>query len=251
MMPSIAQGGDWPHATAFHGRDYTRKIPSKSISRQKKSASSPPAGVSRTTIPRPRRSQPSHAVMPQMTSHGNAAQKPRSDHPRDWGCRVEVAWQPDWHHERRGRRAPQVLHPRPDGFEPQSVARSSGAAPESYPRRRESRIHERDQVLAMDLESLGSWSFSEDTSTAGDIASEWAILPAVPSPPLAPQISRLSTPDLSPLATDVEFCPCHGDECVEDKVGDAWYIAGRSKMNSQGKCPTPAFRVRLTLTVSS
>ncbi|GKT52498.1 uncharacterized protein ColSpa_12679 [Colletotrichum spaethianum] len=54
-----------------------------------------------------------------------------------------------------------------------------------------------------------------------------------PSAPLAPRIPRLRTPDLAPLSTDVQFFPCHGDEAEEDRINEAWYLAGRERVHSQ------------------
>ncbi|KAK1623205.1 hypothetical protein BDP81DRAFT_399525 [Colletotrichum phormii] len=53
------------------------------------------------------------------------------------------------------------------------------------------------------------------------------------SAPRAPRISRLRTPDLAPLSTDVQFFPCLGDEAERDRINEAWYIAGRERVASQ------------------
>lgn len=52
--------------------------------------------------------------------------------------------------------------------------------------------------------------------------------PAVPTPPMSPGASRLSSPDLEPLGHDGQFCHCCPDE---DR-----YLAGRAKMDSQCRC---------------
>ncbi|KAK1763046.1 hypothetical protein QBC33DRAFT_550798 [Phialemonium atrogriseum] len=49
--------------------------------------------------------------------------------------------------------------------------------------------------------------------------------PALPTPPMTPGASRLSSPDLEPLGHDGRFCVCCPDE---DR-----YLAGRAKMDSQ------------------
>ncbi|KAK6215556.1 hypothetical protein QIS74_08575 [Colletotrichum tabaci] len=51
--------------------------------------------------------------------------------------------------------------------------------------------------------------------------------------PLGPRISRLRTPDIAPLSTDVQFFPCLGDEAEEDRINEAWYLAGRERVASQ------------------
>ncbi|KAK1986866.1 hypothetical protein LZ30DRAFT_581139 [Colletotrichum cereale] len=54
-----------------------------------------------------------------------------------------------------------------------------------------------------------------------------------PSAPLAPRNPRLRTPDIAPLSTDVQFFPCLGDEADEDRINEAWYLAGRDRVLSQ------------------
>ncbi|KAK1569771.1 uncharacterized protein LY79DRAFT_528031 [Colletotrichum navitas] len=54
-----------------------------------------------------------------------------------------------------------------------------------------------------------------------------------PSAPLAPRIPRFRTPDIAPLSTDVQFFPCLGDEPDEDRINEAWYLAGRDRVLSQ------------------
>ncbi|KAJ0165099.1 hypothetical protein CTA2_12358 [Colletotrichum tanaceti] len=54
--------------------------------------------------------------------------------------------------------------------------------------------------------------------------------------PLGPRISRLGTPDIAPLSTDVQFFPCLGDEAEEDRINEAWYLAGRERVASQSQC---------------
>ncbi|GKT64166.1 hypothetical protein ColTof4_06542 [Colletotrichum tofieldiae] len=57
-----------------------------------------------------------------------------------------------------------------------------------------------------------------------------------PAAPLAPRIHRLRTPDIAPLSTDVQFFPCLGDEAEEDRINEAWYLAGRERVRSQIQC---------------
>ncbi|KAK2039428.1 hypothetical protein LZ31DRAFT_476619 [Colletotrichum somersetense] len=54
-----------------------------------------------------------------------------------------------------------------------------------------------------------------------------------PSAPLAPHITRSRTPDIAPLSTDVQFFACLGDEPEEDRINEAWYLAGRDRVLSQ------------------
>ncbi|KAM0424240.1 hypothetical protein ACHAPT_010612 [Fusarium lateritium] len=54
--------------------------------------------------------------------------------------------------------------------------------------------------------------------------------------PMTPRDSRLSTPDLSPMCTDFEFCPCHSvtDNLEEDvKINEYYYVVSKSKMDMQ------------------
>ncbi|OHF01644.1 hypothetical protein CORC01_03134 [Colletotrichum orchidophilum] len=51
--------------------------------------------------------------------------------------------------------------------------------------------------------------------------------------PRAPRFTRLRTPDFAPLSTDVQFFPCLGDEAEQDRINEAWYIAGRDGVNSK------------------
>ncbi|KAM0551907.1 hypothetical protein ACHAPJ_008246 [Fusarium lateritium] len=52
--------------------------------------------------------------------------------------------------------------------------------------------------------------------------------------PMTPMASRLSTPDLPPLSTDFEFCPCHQTSISkDDKINEDFYFVTRSKMDMQ------------------
>jgi hypothetical protein len=52
--------------------------------------------------------------------------------------------------------------------------------------------------------------------------------------PRTPIDTRLSTPDLPPLSTDYEFCPCHlPGEHRQDRINEDFYFATRSKMDMQ------------------
>lgn len=52
--------------------------------------------------------------------------------------------------------------------------------------------------------------------------------------PKTPFDTRLSTPDLPPLSTDFEFCPCHlPGEHEHDRINEDFYFATRSKMDMQ------------------
>ncbi|RFN53783.1 hypothetical protein FIE12Z_1955 [Fusarium flagelliforme] len=52
--------------------------------------------------------------------------------------------------------------------------------------------------------------------------------------PRTPTDTRLSTPDLPPLSTDFEFCPCHlPGEHEQDRINEDFYFATRSKMDMQ------------------
>ncbi|KAK1454688.1 hypothetical protein CMEL01_03448 [Colletotrichum melonis] len=72
---------------------------------------------------------------------------------------------------------------------------------------------------------------------AGEYIHEDFTVPAHSSSALgAPRITRLRTPDLAPLSTDVQFFPCLGDESERDRINEAWYIAGRERVESQCQC---------------
>ncbi|KAF4337943.1 hypothetical protein FBEOM_8150 [Fusarium beomiforme] len=52
--------------------------------------------------------------------------------------------------------------------------------------------------------------------------------------PRTPMETRLSTPDLPPLSTDFEFCPCHrSGEHDQDRINQEFYFTTRSKMDLQ------------------
>ncbi|KXH41011.1 hypothetical protein CNYM01_05487 [Colletotrichum nymphaeae SA-01] len=69
---------------------------------------------------------------------------------------------------------------------------------------------------------------------AGEYIHEDFTVPAhSSSAPGAPRITRLRTPDLAPLSTDVQFFPCLGNESERDRINEAWYIAGRERVESQ------------------
>ncbi|KAF4992261.1 hypothetical protein FGRMN_7291 [Fusarium graminum] len=52
--------------------------------------------------------------------------------------------------------------------------------------------------------------------------------------PKTPRDTRLSTPDLPPLSTDFEFCPCHDSTHDEqDRLNEDFYFVSRSKMDMQ------------------
>ncbi|KAH7251587.1 hypothetical protein BKA59DRAFT_128803 [Fusarium tricinctum] len=52
--------------------------------------------------------------------------------------------------------------------------------------------------------------------------------------PMTPRDTRLSTPDLPPLSTDFEFCPCHySDETEQERINEDFYFVSRSKMDMQ------------------
>ncbi|KAL0935714.1 uncharacterized protein CTRU02_210305 [Colletotrichum truncatum] len=93
-----------------------------------------------------------------------------------------------------------------------------------------------DQAAANDLPMGYSASFNEtdDFVLFPDDTPEDELVPyGRPLPPRAPRISRLRTPDIAPLSTDVQFFPCLGDECEEDRINEAWYLAGRETVDSQ------------------
>ncbi|KAK1671082.1 hypothetical protein BDP55DRAFT_732515 [Colletotrichum godetiae] len=66
-----------------------------------------------------------------------------------------------------------------------------------------------------------------------DIYEDFASPAQSSSAPRAPRITRLRTPDLAPLSTDVQFFPCLGDEAERDRINEAWYIASRERVASQ------------------
>ncbi|KAG7137029.1 hypothetical protein HYQ45_005535 [Verticillium longisporum] len=90
-------------------------------------------------------------------------------------------------------------------------------------------------LIEDDLASIGSWSHDEPVSGGGKmITPTWSgCPPEAPSPPRTPWIPRLATPELSPLATDFEFCHCHGNEVCEDRINDVWYLSSRARVDAQ------------------
>ncbi|EEY23795.1 predicted protein [Verticillium alfalfae VaMs.102] len=91
-------------------------------------------------------------------------------------------------------------------------------------------------LIEDDLASIGSWSHDEPASGEGTPAPAWSVCPPeAPSPPRTPWIPRLATPELSPLATDFEFCHCHGNDVCEDRINDVWYLSSRARVDAQGK----------------
>ncbi|KAF9767720.1 hypothetical protein IL306_015079 [Fusarium sp. DS 682] len=87
------------------------------------------------------------------------------------------------------------------------------------------------------LAHMGSWCHSAPAESSNmeiewhgtdrDVLSEdWY--------PKTPMDTRLSTPDLPPLSTDFEFCPCHHPgEHDQDRINKEFYFATRSKMDVQ------------------
>ncbi|OHX00118.1 hypothetical protein CSPAE12_01349 [Colletotrichum incanum] len=73
--------------------------------------------------------------------------------------------------------------------------------------------------------------FPDESQT--DTHEDVSIYTEQPPAPLAPCIHRLRTPDIAPLSTDVQFFPCLGDEAEEDRINEAWYLAGRERVHSQ------------------
>ncbi|SPJ81909.1 uncharacterized protein FTOL_09314 [Fusarium torulosum] len=78
------------------------------------------------------------------------------------------------------------------------------------------------------LASMGSiqerWEFPDTDRDV--LADDWQ--------PKTPRDTRLSTPDLPPLSTDFEFCPCHhSDETEQEKINEDFYFVSRSKMDMQ------------------
>ncbi|KAF4469835.1 hypothetical protein FALBO_3275 [Fusarium albosuccineum] len=87
------------------------------------------------------------------------------------------------------------------------------------------------------LQYTGSWCHSaprdsietkSGLSDAADdiLAEDWR--------PRTPRESRLPTPDLAPISTDFEFCPCHQrDEGEDVRINEEYYFVSRSKMDIQ------------------
>jgi hypothetical protein len=77
-----------------------------------------------------------------------------------------------------------------------------------------------------DLLPAGRWP--------GNAAAEsWSVPPAVPSPPATPWISPLSTPELSLLPVDGDFCACEGDEGPTEE----WDARRKLAIEAQGTWP--------------
>ncbi|PNH46582.1 hypothetical protein VD0004_g1539 [Verticillium dahliae] len=93
---------------------------------------------------------------------------------------------------------------------------------------------DRTSLIEDDLASIGSWSHDEPVSDEGKPAPAWSgCPPEAPSPPRTPWIPRLATPELNPLATDFEFCHCHGNDVCEDRINDVWYLSSRARVDAQ------------------
>ncbi|KAF9872569.1 hypothetical protein CkaCkLH20_10066 [Colletotrichum karsti] len=91
-----------------------------------------------------------------------------------------------------------------------------------------------DEIAAKSLPMDSASGMMDDFVLFPDDTAEDALVPYEEAlPPCAPCISRLRTPDLAPMSTDVQFFPCLGDEREEDRINEAWYLAGREKMDSQ------------------
>ncbi|KAM0344097.1 hypothetical protein ACHAPU_007818 [Fusarium lateritium] len=107
--------------------------------------------------------------------------------------------------------------------------------------------------LAVDerLVHTGSWCHSTPTDSNQE---EWE-LPGSDRDvlsddwrPKTPRDTRLSTPDLPPLSTDFEFCPCHhsnGDE--QDRINEDFYFVSRSKMDMQSELMPTRLRAILLI----
>ncbi|KAF4954013.1 hypothetical protein FGADI_5549 [Fusarium gaditjirri] len=83
----------------------------------------------------------------------------------------------------------------------------------------------------------GSWCHSAPVEPS-NLELEWHISEQVALTdgwrPATPRDFRLSTPDLPPLSTDFEFCPCHrSGEHEQDMINQEFYLATRSKMDVQ------------------
>jgi hypothetical protein len=121
---------------------------------------------------------------------------------------------------------------------------NASPAPSRRDRARSSRFVESSRT-AHSMTSIGAWSesspyrapqlpqevFEETRASRAKMT-----LPALPTPPMTPDIGRLGTPELAPMAFDVEFCACC--DCEDDWVSDAWHLAGRDKYDVQCECST-------------
>ncbi|RBQ66848.1 hypothetical protein VDGD_06192 [Verticillium dahliae] len=91
-----------------------------------------------------------------------------------------------------------------------------------------------DPSMRLEPASIGSWSHDEPVSGEGKPTPAWSgCPPEAPSPSRTPWIPRLATPELSPLATDFEFCHCHGNDVCEDRINDVWYLSSRARVDAQ------------------
>lgn len=95
-----------------------------------------------------------------------------------------------------------------------------------------------DQWRDADMRFLGSWcedyQLFDDDSVSECLHLEGNTLSGELST-MMPQGFRLPTPDLSPMPTGYEFCPCceNGDE--QETINAAWYRGKRAKMDAQGE----------------
>ncbi|KAM0218501.1 hypothetical protein ACHAPQ_005397 [Fusarium lateritium] len=82
------------------------------------------------------------------------------------------------------------------------------------------------------------WEFSDPDQDV--LADNWR--------PTTPRDTRLSTPDLPPLSTDFEFCPCHhSDESEQERINEDFYFISRSKMDMQSRSMYTGLRALLLM----
>ncbi|KAF6843716.1 hypothetical protein CMUS01_01823 [Colletotrichum musicola] len=73
--------------------------------------------------------------------------------------------------------------------------------------------------------------FANCANAAEKAAAKASIRRELPSSPRQqPLIHRLYSPDVALLSTDVQFFTRTGFECEEDRVDEAWYLAGHDAM---------------------
>ncbi|EEU38064.1 uncharacterized protein NECHADRAFT_48387, partial [Fusarium vanettenii 77-13-4] len=170
----------------------------------------------------------------------------------------KVAWSRD----------PQLFpDPEPAKIDPSSTRAGPAHGDHSEPRSRKRRRAPVPQNIRVDgddggrtshlsrderLSHAGSWCHltpKESIEVHDPVVDEKDIL-AEDWIPMTPRDSRLSTPDLAPLCTDFEFCPCHPDGLDEDKINEDFYFVSRSKMDMQCKLAPGRSRPRMCLLLS-
>lgn len=237
-MARLIHGEEWGLVAPLSSLSHNRKLSAKSKAQSRKHGISSSNPSSRLDDLRSRSSRVSHGSALRQDAVHDSLSRLQPDTCRGHSHQLEDAWAHPSHRSgeesasrlARDQRPALVSKGRRPPIAPSESNRHSRRRIESSP------VAERPPP-PVELRSLGSWSSVEEEQSIED-ESIWLVPPPVPSPPRTPRAPRLRTPDLSPLSTDVEFCPCHGG-AAEDQVNGVWHMAEKSKMDSQGTSAFP------------